>query len=253
MVEKLLSGNDVLAMIERMLDGTRLELENVAGRLERSTAELEKQRQAELGVLSVLAKIRLREIESGELAEALDDTGKRVRELLAKRGDAQVAVGAGLTATQDGLAKIEQERATQHAVVEAAEKNVDAAEADAQQHLKADAAYGAQLDKAHASDRVAATADEKAQAARTDRTEKGKPYEADPLFAYLWSRGYGTSRYRAAPLTRMLDRWVARLDDFEPLRQNYWMLNELPARFDDHAKRMRAAAEAEVAAVRALE
>jgi hypothetical protein len=253
MVEKMLGGGDVLAMIERTLDGTRLELENVAGRLERSTAELERQRQAELGVLSVLAKIRLREIESGELADALDDTGKRVRELLAKRGDAQAAVGTELTAAQEVLAKIEQERAAQHAVVEAAETQVDAAETDAQQHLKADAAYGAQLEKAQASDRVAATADEKTHAAHTDRTEKGRPYEADPLFAYLWARGYGTSQYRAAPLTRMLDRWVARVDDFEPLRQNYWMLNELPARFDEHAKRMRALADADVAAVRELE
>lgn len=253
MVEKLLGGGDVLAMIERMLDGTRRELENVAGRLERSTAELERQRQAELGVLSVLAKIRLREIASGELTDALDDTGKRVRDLLAKRGDAQAAVGTELTGAQDALAKLEQERGAQHLVVDAAEKEVDAAEADAQQHLKADAAYGAQLDKAHASDRVAVTADEKARAARTDRTEKGRPYEADPLFAYLWARGYGTSRYRAAPPTRLLDGWVARVDDFEPLRRNYWMLNELPARFDEHAKRMRALADADVAAVRALE
>lgn len=253
MVEKLLGGGDVLAMIERMLDGTRLELENVAGRLERSTTELERQRQAELGVLSVLAKIRLREIASGDVADALDDTGKRVRDLLAKRGDAQAAVGTELTAAQEALAKLEQERAAQHSVVDAAEKEVDAAAADAQRHLKADAAYGAQLDKAHASDRVAATADEKARAARTDRTEKGRPYEADPLFAYLWARGYGTSRYRAAPLTRLLDGWVARVDEFEPLRQNYWMLNELPARFDEHAKRMRGLADADVAAVRALE
>jgi hypothetical protein len=249
----MLSGGDVLGMIERMLDGTRRELENVAARLERSTAELERQRQAELGVLSVLAKIRLREIESGELADALDDTGKRVRDLLAKRGDAQAAVGVDLTAAQDALAKIEQERAAQHAVVEAAEKELDTAEADAQQHLKADAAYGAQLDKAQASDRIAATADQKAQAAHTDRTGKGRPYEADPLFRYLWARGYGTSRYRAGPFTRLLDGWVARVDNFEPLRQNYWMLNELPARFDAHAKRMRALADADVAAVRALE
>src|SRR5215471_9792752 len=119
-VEKMLGGSEVLAMIERMLDGTRRELDNVAARLARSTAELERQRQAELGVLSVLAKIRLREIESGELADALDDTGKRVRDLLAKRGDAQVAVGTDLTAAQDVLAKIEQERAAQHAVVDAA-------------------------------------------------------------------------------------------------------------------------------------
>jgi len=249
----MLGGSEVLAMIERMLDGTRRELDNVAARLERSTAELEKQRQAELGVLSVLAKIRLREIESGELADALDDTGKRVRELLAKRGEAQAAVGTELAAAQDALAKVEQERAAQHVVVEGAEKQVDTAEAEAQQHLKADVAYGAQLDKARASDRVAATADEKSQAASKDRTEKGKPYEADPLFAYLWTRGYGTSRYRAGPLARLLDGWVARLDDFEPLRQNYWMLNELPARFDGHAKRMHALAESDVAAVRALE
>jgi hypothetical protein len=253
MAEKTLTGGDVLGMIERMLDGTRRELDAVATRLERSTTELEKQRQAELGVLSVLARIRLREIESGELADSLDETGKRVKELLAKRGDAQAAVGVELAAAQDALAKLEQERAAQHAVVDAAEKEVGAAEAVAQKALAADAAYGAQLDKAHASDRVALTADEKAQAANTDRTEKGKPYEADALFNYLWSRGYGTSRYRAGPLTRMLDGWVARVDDFEPLRQNYWMLNELPARFDEHAKRMRALADEDVAAVRALE
>src|SRR5215471_9793103 len=253
MVEKTVTGGDVLGMIERMLDGTRRELEAVATRLERSTTELEKQRQAELGVLSVLARIRLREIESGELADSLDETGKRVKELLAKRGDAQTAVGVELGTEQDALAKLEQERAAQHAVVDAAEKDVGAAEAVAQKALAADAAYGAQLDKAHASDRVALTADEKAQAARTDRTDKGKPYEADPLFTYLWSRGYGTSRYRAGPLVRMLDGWVARVDAFEPLRQNYWMLNELPARFDEHAKRMRALADEDVAAVRVLE
>jgi hypothetical protein len=253
MADKTLTGGDVLGMIERMLDGTRRELEAVATRLERSTAELEKQRQAELGVLSVLARIRLREIESGELADSLDETGKRVKDLLAKRGDAQAAVGVDLAAAQDALAKLEQERAAQHAVVDAAERDVGAAEAVAQKALAADAAYGAQLDKAHASDRVAVTADEKAQAAHTDRTDKGKPYETDPLFTYLWSRGYGTSRYRAGPLTRMLDGWVARVDEFEPLRQNYWMLNELPARFDEHAKRMRALADEDVAAVRALE
>ena len=253
MVEKTLTGGDVLGMIERMLDGTRRELDAVAARLERSTADLEKQRQAELGVLSVLARIRLREIESGELADSLDETGKRVKELLAKRGDAQAAVGVELAAAQDALAKLEQERAAQHGVVEAAEKEVGAAEAVAQKALAADAAYGAQLDKAHASDRVALTADEKAKAAHSDRTGKGKPYETDPLFTYLWSRGYGTSRYRAGPLVRMLDGWVARVDDFEPLRQNYWMLNELPSRFDEHAKRMRAQAEEDVAAVRALE
>jgi hypothetical protein len=249
----MLSGSDILAMIERLLDDTRRELENVDTRLARGTAELERLRQSELGVLGVLARVRLREIERGELQGELDATGRQVTELLAQRGDAQAAVGAELAAAQEALAKLEQERTAQHAMVAAAEEAVDAAEAAAQQQLKADAAYRARLEAAEASDRIADLAEAKAQAAHTDRIEKGKPYEADPLFAYLWSRGYGTSRYGAGPFTRLLDGWVARVAEFEPLRRNYWMLTEMPARFDEHAQRMRALADEDVAAVRALE
>ncbi len=247
------SGADILAMIERMLGDTRSELDHMDARLTRATAELDRLKQAELGVLAVLAKIRLREIESGELVEALDDTGKRVKELLGQREHAQARVGVELLAAQDALAKLEQRREKQHGTVDAAEQAVAAAEADAQQHLKDDAAYCAQLDKAHTSDGVADLAEAKAQAAHTDRTEKGRPYEGDPLFAYLWGRGYGTSAYRAGPLARLLDGWVARVDDYEPLRQNYWMLTELPARFDEHAQRMRAVANEDFAAVQTLE
>jgi hypothetical protein len=249
----MLSGGDVLALIERMLGDTRGELDNVAARLMRSTAELERLKQSELGALSVLARVRLREIESGALLESLDDTGRRVTELLGRRTAAQTDVGTQLAAAQDALAALERARTTQQAAVDAADHAVDAAEADAQQHLKADAAYGAQLTKAQASDAVADLAEAKAQAAHADRTDKGKPYETDPLFAYLWRRGYGTSAYRAGPLARVLDAYVARLEDYEPLRQNYWMLTALPARFDEHAQRMRALADADVAAVQAEE
>jgi len=247
------SGSDILAMIERMLGDTRGELDGVAAKLERSSAELEHARQSELGALAVLARIRLKEIEAGQVVEALDDTGKRVTDLLAQRADAQAAVGTELGASQDALGRLEHDRAAQHAVVGDAEKAVGAAEADAQARLKADASYGAQLGKAQASDGVADLADAKAQAARTDRVEKGKVYEADALFGYLWSRGFGTSRYRAGALTRLLDRWVARVAGFEPLRRDYWMLSSLPARFDDHAQRMRALADADVGVVQALE
>ena len=249
----MLSGNDMLALIERMLDDSRRELASVDTQLERTSAELAHLRQAELGVLSVLARVRLREIESGELAEALGDTGRRVTEILGLRADAHAALGGEITAAEAGLAKLGQERASQHAVVETAEKAVDAAEAEAQQALAADAAYRELLQKAEASDGVADLAESKAKEAHTDRAEKGKPYEVDPLFSYLWARGFGTSRYAAGPLTRLLDGWVARVGNFEPLRRDYWMLSELPARLDEHAQRMRVVADSDVGAVRASE
>ncbi len=248
-----LSGTEVLRLIERMLEATRLEVDNLDARLQRSTAELEQLRQSELGALSVLARVRLKEIESGELVDALDDTGKRVAGLLAQRGEAQRKLGEEIAASQEALGKIEAERAGQHAKVEAAEQAVDAAEAEAQAQLKADAAYEALLEKAHGSDAVADLAEAKARAARTDRIEKGKPYEADRLFAYLWGRGFGTPRYRAGALPRLLDGWVARVEGFEPLRRDYWMLTELPGKFDEHAQRMRALADEDVAALRAAE
>ena len=80
-----LSGGDVLALIERTQTDTRNEVATVNTRLARFTAELETLRQRELGVLSVLARIRMREIEGGELKAALDETGRRVRELLGQR------------------------------------------------------------------------------------------------------------------------------------------------------------------------
>src|SRR5262245_485340 len=248
-----LSGNDVLALIERTQSDTRNDIASVSTRLARFTAELETLRQREIGVLSVLARIRMREIEGGELKAALDETGRRVKELLGQREGALAAVGEELAAAERQQTLLEQQRTAQQAVVDADEKAVDEAEAAAQQALGADSNYRAKLEAAAASDNVADSAEAKATAAHEDRERKGKPYEADTLFAYLWGRGFGTPAYAHGGLTRALDGWVARVADYEPHRRDYWLLTELPARFDEHAQRMRAQSDADLEAVKALE
>jgi hypothetical protein len=249
----MLTGGDLLNMMDRLLGDTRRELGDVDVRLERANAQLEQLKQRELGVLAVLARVRVREIESGELVEQLDATGREVQQILAKRTEAQTALAGEIDTAEQGLKGLGEERQAQQAVVVGADQAVDSAEAEAQKALAADAAYRARLDAATASDGVADQAEEKAQAAHKDRTEKGKPYEADKLFMYLWNRGYGTTRYTRGPFARLMDGWVARTAGYEPLRRDYWTLSELPARFDEHATRMRARADEDVAAVRALE
>jgi hypothetical protein len=248
-----LSGSDVLALIERTHTDTRNEIVAVNTRLARFTAELESLRQREIGVLSVLARIRMREIEGDKLSAALDETGKRVKELLGQREGALAAVVAELAAAERAQAALGEERAAQQAVVAVAEKAVDEAEAAAQEALGRDPGYLAKLEAAAASDNVADSAEAKATAAHADREQKGKPYEADALFTYLWARGFGTPAYAHGGLARALDGWVARVADYEPHRRDYWLLTELPARFDEHAKRMREQADADFAAVQALE
>ena len=62
---------------------------------------------------------------------------------------------------------------------------------------------------------------------------------------YLWNRHYGTSEYSANPLTRLLDRWVAKLCAYDKARPNYWMLNEIPVRLQAHAESARERADLE--------
>ncbi|MDF1523950.1 MAG: hypothetical protein P1P87_14185, partial [Trueperaceae bacterium] len=104
-----------------------------------------------------------------------------------------------------------------------------------------------------AAERVAVHADEKASASEAERDAKGRAYLDDPLFAYLWRRGYGTTAYRAGPLARALDGWVARLVRYTDARPNYARLLELPERLRAHAERVGAEADAALAALRALD
>jgi len=248
----MLTGGDLLNMMERLLGDTRRELGDVDTRLERANAQLDQLKQRELGVLAVLARVRVREIESG-VGDELDATGREVQQILAKRAEAQSALAAQIDTAEQALRGLGEERQAQQAVVVAADQAVDEAEAEAQKALAADPAYRAQLDTATASDAVADQAEDKAQGAHRDRAEKGKPYEGDKLFMYLWNRGYGTTRYTRGPFSRLMDGWVARTAGYEPLRRDYWTLSELPARFDEHAVRMRTRADEDMAAVRALE
>ena len=88
-------------------------------------------------------------------------------------------------------------------------------------------------------DAVIRSAEEKATQAAADREEKRRPYEADPLFMYLWRRRFGTRDYRAGNLVRYLDRKVAHLIGYEAARVNYAMLMELPERLREHVERLK--------------
>jgi hypothetical protein len=107
---------------------------------------------------------------------------------------------------------------------------LEAAAADARRSLERQPA---------ASDDVIRNAEEKAARAEADRDEKRRPYESDPLFMYLWRRGFGTRDYEASNLVRYFDRKVAHLIGYEAARVNYAMLLELPERLREHAERLK--------------
>jgi hypothetical protein len=192
-------------------------------------------------------------IESGALLDALDDADRTVAQILSERKSAAAQLDEAIDAANVRLGESESRRADQQDVVKAASEDLDAAEGQAQARLSADAAYQAQLKATEDADFVAEQAEDKAEAAQRDRIDKGRPYEDDALFSYLWNRGYGRAEYSAWPLARWLDGKVAKLCDYEAARRDYGLLIEIPARLREHATRMRAEFDQQVEALRALE
>ncbi|HZO12805.1 MAG TPA: hypothetical protein VFB62_06095, partial [Polyangiaceae bacterium] len=87
--------------------------------------------------------------------------------------------------------------------------------------------------------RVVEKAEAKAAQAEGDREAKRKPYDADPLFRYLWERRFGSNHYAAGALTRFADSSIARLIGYDEARANYTLLNEIPVRLREHLDHVR--------------
>ncbi len=192
---------------------------------------------------------RLAEADGRAAVDALDAAGARVRESMARRAAELDQAQRAILDARDGLAAAEARRDAEAQRIAAAQAAEEAALRAAEAKAAADADFRRLSATAEEAERIAQHAEQKAGFAQRDFEEKGAPYRADPLFAYLWDRGYGTARYRAFPLVRMIDDWVARLIEFEPARRSYQLLSDLPPHMQAHAERMRAEADAAVRAM----
>lgn len=249
----MLSGKRALANLDATLASARADLDRVDETLERHARQLAENRRLEAQSLKALARLRLDAIASGQLIEALDAADLRAREALEARDQALAELEHETAQLRGRVDTLERSRLPIHEEVETAGRALAEAEAAVQERLDGDPGYATQLDACRAADDIAAAAKMKTQTAENDRLEKGQPFENDPLFSYLWSRHYGTSDYRANPLARMLDAWVARLCGYNDARPNYWMLLEIPKRLQAHADNCRSEAERQTEALQALE
>jgi DNA repair exonuclease SbcCD ATPase subunit len=247
------SGRETLASIDQALHQVRSQTQELDAEIQRASTRLVELRQAEAACYKQLAQLRLGQLVSGEIVAGFAAADRRVGEVLEQRQQALQALQQQLEALQAGQQQLESERESQRQRVAEAAEQLDRAEAATQKRLQDDQAYQEQLQKAHAADAVAKQAEAKTEHAEQDRLEKGRPYEAEPLFMYLWKRGYGTADYSANPLVRFFDKQVARLCNYHNARPNYAMLLEIPTRLREHATRMRAAADQEFEALTAIE
>ena len=247
------TGRQTLASIEdaiAKLHGVESQLDHA---LRSAVSDTERLRTERSQALRELARIKLDEMAAGRLVGNLDAGERRALKIL---DDYRLRIAAA-SEQREGLQKevtgAEAERHAAAAVVEAALDAVDRLRAEAEAKVQATEAWrGAKAlrDKAEA---VAAEAEKKAEASAAELGAKKKPYDEDPLFAYLWQRQFGTARFAGGNIARILDRMVAEFIGYDGSRPNYAALIEIPLRLKEHAIATREAAAKPQAALAEIE
>lgn len=238
------SGPQAMRALDDALRDIRREEDDITKRIARANERVGKLRETELGQLRALAAVRLSPEVQGELAGTLGRAEISARDMLKGHAAAMADMEKALSDKEAELVKLSTERQDLLEKTQKWQAEIDALDAPVKAALANDAAYGALIAERSETEKIAGEADRKADMAEADREEKGKPYRDDPLFSYLWERGYGTSAYKAGNITRMLDGWVARLVGFANARPNYAMLIAIPDRLREHAEKLAADADA---------
>ena len=211
-------------------------------------------REAEIGQEQIdrflkLTDIRLDEIEESDPAD-LDRMHRDAKRLLDDHEAYVASEAEQLAAASEAIATLERQRKERSDYRESLLETYENLVAETEAKLKTDADYLALLNASDEAASVAERADHKLLLAREELESKGAPYREDPLFSYLWERGYRTTDYKAMPLFRWLDGWVAHLCKYDQARANFARLNDLPIWLEEHAETQTGEAEQ---ALRALE
>lgn len=239
----MLNGVQVLGSIdgaiEHALDQVRAVDKEIASLTEQRVALRQEQSKA----YQSLARLRMDEIAGEGVVRSLSAAEQQARDLLDQRSEDQRAIDEQLEDLGQELARLTEQRSYLASRVAQDTEALEDAERTVLEALAATDDYKAQFAEAEKAEAIARHSEQKTTFAEEDRVEKGKPYEDDPLFAYLWERGWGTSRYRAGPIARFFDGKVSDLIDYDKARPNYTMLLEIPKRLAEHAERQRAIAD----------
>ena len=249
----MISGRQALLRLEEAIHRARADENRLEAAFQQAAERAARLRTERVEAFRRLAQLKLDALTRETVVREIDAVERRALDLIRDGRRASEHL-AGRRREAEKL--VEEAERRRHERAEALEGALRAI-ADLRARVEAGALVSTewvqQHDRLEAQERTAGEAERKAEQAERDRVEKGRPYEEDPLFAYLWRKGFGTSADRSGPLVRYFDRKVARLVGYDKALANYALLTEIPVRLREHAARMREEIAAERARLTAVE
>lgn len=236
--DDVINGRDALHRLDTLTSNAREEFDAAA-----QAADGHSRRRTELARLKSesyreLARMRLDVIKAGA-DDTLNAAEKEAERLLAEHEQFVATIGGKVDKAAEALRNAEAKRRAGETDVDAALAAYETLTAAVEKEVQEDPSYISLKQAFEDSKAVAIRAEQKLELAKTDQVEKGKPYQSDPLFSYLWERKFRAPDYRKGGLSRMLDGWVAKLCRYDDAYLNYARLTELPDRIAEHLASMR--------------
>ncbi len=227
-------GHEVLSDIDSRAGDIRSRMESVNAQVTREKSEIEALRHEQAECYLKLAELHADLIDDPQIMKQVRKADDQALSRLKSRDQARTQLDQKLVSNQAHQKDIEQNRAALLVKVESFAKKLHAAEDKALESLDGDKAYVQMMVEIEEVEAQIMRTERKISVAQDDYTEKAKPYKDDPLFYYLWERGFGTSTYKRGKITYMLDRWVADIVRYDPVRRNYAMLSGIPKKMAEH-------------------
>lgn len=233
------TGRQAFERIENAIVSLHRQETELDSALASATADAERLRRERTDAFRELARIKLDEITAKRLVDDLDAAEARAVRLLEGRRRQLESTTAEREQAIAALEQAEAERSAKAVVLESAIDALDELRSRVAEDIRSSDEWSRAREALEKAVKVAEASDAKAAQSEAELAEKRKPYDDDPLFAYLWGIGYGSPRYQAGNFARFMDRMAARYIGFSDARLNYAMLNEIPARLREHARLQR--------------
>ena len=232
----MLTGREALFSIEQAISRVRADEGRLDAALRSAMDEAARLRREEANGFRVLARVRLDAMMREQVIGALDADERRALAMIENHVKELDALARRRAEQQAALDKAEAAKHDCDQDLADALEALDEQRQRTAERIQSDATWRAGKSAIEAAEKIAANADEKASQAEADLAAKGKPYEDDPLFIYLWRKKHGQADDRSGVFVRFFDRKVAALVGYRDARANYAMLREIPLRLREHAK-----------------
>lgn len=232
----MMRASDVLSSIDKSLWNARNEENDLRERVQSQNESLMSLRTKIAELYRKLAIIRLDQTSETILSQPLMIAEQKAREKLKSFKQRQIEFENIRLPLNQTLAQKEQEQHDLLHQLEEIQEKIQQQENLTKASLKTNEEWKLLLKKAETIVEQIDAAEKKVKLSEADRNKKCQPYQNDKLFMYLNRRYYGTPQYSGSFFTRWGDAFVARTIGYEEMRQNYFLLNEIPKRLEDHVQ-----------------